>query len=209
VVQNPTTAFVAALYRDVLHRDADATGMAGWVAFLQAGGTRQQVADAFWNSSEHRGLQVDQFYATYLHRAADPAGRAAWVDRLLAGMSEAEAASGFLTSPEYTLAHPGTSDFLLGLYADVLGRAADTDGVDIWLRAAQGRRSRAALADAFLGSSEAERAQVERAYADYLGRSGDAAGVAGWLAALQGGQAWAQVAQAFLASDEFFTRAGG
>jgi hypothetical protein len=209
VVQDPTIAFVAALYRAVLHRDADTPGMAGWVAFLQAGGTRQQVAEAFWNSPEHRGLQVDQFYAAYLHRAADPAGRAAWVGRLVAGMSEADVANGFLTSPEYSLSHPGTSDYLLGLYADVLGRAPDADGIAAWGRAVPGGWGRAALADAFLGSSEGERAQVERAYADYLGRSGDAAGVAAWLAALQGGRSWAQLALAFLACDEFFARAGG
>jgi hypothetical protein len=133
--QDPTVAFVTALYRHVLDRDPDAPGMAGWVAFFQAGGTRQQVAEALWDSPEHRGLQVDQFYATYLHRAADPAGRASWVERLMAGASEAEVARGFLTSPEYSRSHPGALDYLLGLYADVLGRAPDADGMEAWLRA--------------------------------------------------------------------------
>jgi hypothetical protein len=209
VVPDPTVAFLEALYRTVLGRDADAQGLADWVAFLQAGGTRQQVAAGIWGSLEHRGLQVDQLYATYLHRAADPAGRAHWVDRLMAGTSEVEAASGFLTSAEYSLSHPGTADYVSGLYADVLGRAADADGLEIWLRVAQGGLSRAALADGFLRSPEADREQVERSYESYLGRTGDAAGVAGWLAGLQSGLSWSQVAVAFLASDEFFVRAGG
>jgi hypothetical protein len=144
-----------ALYRTVLGRDADAQGLASWVAFLEAGGTRQQVAAGFWDSPEHRGLEVDQFYATYLHRAADPAGRAYWVDRLMAGTSEAEVANGFLTSEEYGLSHPTTVGYLFGLYGDVLGRAPDADGLDAWLRAAQGGLSPTALADGFLRSPAA------------------------------------------------------
>jgi hypothetical protein len=208
VVPDPTVAFVNALFRDVLDRDPDAQGMTSWVAFLKAGGTRQQVAAGFWDSPEHRGLEVDQFYATYLHRAADPAGRASWVDHLMAGMSEAEVATGFLTSAEYRLSHPGASDYLLGLYADVLGRGPDADGLDAWLRAAQGGLSAVALADGFLRSPEVDLQQVARNYATYLGHPGEAAGVAAWLGALESGQSWAQVAEAFLASDEYFGRAG-
>jgi hypothetical protein len=209
VVPDPTVEFVDALYRDVLDRDPDAQGMTSWVAILEAGSTRQQVAAGFWDSLEHRGLEVDQFYATYLHRAAEPAGRAYWVDRLRTGTSEAEVARGFLTSAEYQGAHASTTAYLFGLYADVLGRSPDPDGLDAWLGAARGGLSRAALADAFLHSPEADRVRVERDYATYLGRSGEAAGVAFWLAALEGGQSWAQVAEVFLASDEFFARAGG
>jgi hypothetical protein len=131
--QDPAVAFVAAPHHDVPARDSDAPGRTSWLAFLQAGGTRRQVAAGFWDSREHRGLEVNQFYATYLHWAADAAGRAAWVDRLRAGTREAEVTNGFLTSQEYHLSYPSTSDYLLGLYADVLGRAPDADGVDAWL----------------------------------------------------------------------------
>src|SRR5262249_19625462 len=103
------------------NRDPDAQGGAGWVAFLQARGTRQQVAAAFWGSLEHWRLEVDRFYATYLHGAALPAGRAYWADRLKAGASEAEVATGVLTWEESRGSHPSASDYLVGLYADVLG----------------------------------------------------------------------------------------
>jgi hypothetical protein len=206
---DPTVAFVKALYQDVLDRSPDAQGMASWVAFLQAGGSREQVAEGFWGSPEHRGMQVDQFYATYLHRTADPAGRAYWVNQLMMGATEAEVATGFLTSEEYSLAHRSTVSYLFGLYADVLGRTPDADGLDAWLGAAQGGLGRTALADGFLLSPEADLRQVAGDYANYLGRSGEAAGVAAWLGALENGESAAQVAEAFLASDEFFTRAGG
>jgi hypothetical protein len=206
---DPTVTFVETLYQDMLDRSPDAPGMAYWVAFIQAGGTRQQVADGFWDSLEHRGLQVDQFYTTYLHRPAEAAGRTYWVNQLMAGMSEAQVANGFLTSDEYTQSHPSTVDYLFGLYADVLGRSPDANGLDAWLSAVQGGLSRAAVANGFLSSQEAELEQVNQDYANYLGRSGEAAGVAFWLGALESGRSWAQVAEAFLASDELFARAGG
>jgi len=205
---SPDQRFVTQLYQEVLGRAPDPAGLADWDARLRGGVTRQQVAEAFWNSAEHRGLQVDQFFATYLHRAADAPGRAFWVAALLGGMSEADVAVGFLTTEEYRLAHPGTTDYLVGLYHDVLGRDPDPAGLDSWQRAAQGGLSRAALADAFLKSPEALRQLVDRYYADYLGRAGAPAEVAGWVEALQDGRlSPAQVAQAFLASDEFSGRA--
>src|SRR5262249_42422111 len=79
---------VQALYRPVLGREADAGGLSAWVQFLKGGGSRAQLVRAFWESAEHRGLQVDQFYATHLRRPADAAGRAHWVAALRAGQSE-------------------------------------------------------------------------------------------------------------------------
>jgi hypothetical protein len=60
------------------------------------------VTQGFWQSPEHRGRQVDQFYATLLHRQADPGGRASWVNALQTGLSEADLMRSFLTSAEYT-----------------------------------------------------------------------------------------------------------
>jgi hypothetical protein len=164
------------------------------------------VAEGFWDSAEHRGLQVDQFYATYLHRAADAGGRAFWVSALAGGMGEEQVAEGFLTSAEYRQAHASPAAYLSGLYADVLGRTPDPDGLAAWQSAAQGGLSQEALADGFLHSREEHLQVVDRYYTDYLGRAGEPAGVAGWVEALEAGLDPAQVAQAFLASDEFYAR---
>jgi sugar lactone lactonase YvrE len=203
-------ALVQQLYRDLLGRDAEAQGLAGWTALLQAGGTRLQVVQGIWNSPEHRGVEVDQFYATYLHRPADAEGRAAWTAALLGGVSEEQAAGGFLTSAEYQQSHASPTAYLFGLYADVLGRAPDPDGLASWQAAAQSGLSREALADGFLQSPEKQVQFVDRDYADFLGRAGDQAGVAAWMTALQGRRLSPdQVAQAFLASVEFYDRAAG
>src|SRR5262245_30915844 len=106
--------WLAQVYRDLLHRAADPAGLTTWGGMLDQGTSRAQVARGIWESSEHRGLQVDAFYATSFHRAADPTGRDLWVKALLDGRSETEVARSFLTSQEYTASHPDTVSFLSG-----------------------------------------------------------------------------------------------
>jgi hypothetical protein len=204
----PAEQFVRALYRDLLGREADEAGLDAWVRLLQAGGTREQVAQGFWESPEHRGLQVDELYTTYLHRAADAQGRTSWVNALMSGMTETEASRGFLTSAEYLQAHTDTTAYLTALYTDVLGRGPDVAGLAGWQQAAQGGLSRAALADAFLQSPEEANQLVDQNYARYLGRTAEVPEEQAWVGALLAQRLTTeQVAQAFLAADEYFARA--
>ena len=46
-------AVVEAIYQDYLHRAADAPGLAGFVAFLQKGGSREQVLARVMGSAEY------------------------------------------------------------------------------------------------------------------------------------------------------------
>src|SRR5262249_24812198 len=119
------TAFVNALYMDVLGRPADVAGVNYWVGLLQAGYTRAQGAQGIWAWPEHRGVQVDPRYRQLLHRPADPAGVAYWGGLLLGGQSDEQVAAGILSSPEYARRHPDAASFVSGLYAAVLGRALD------------------------------------------------------------------------------------
>jgi hypothetical protein len=201
--------YVSGLYSTLLGRPAENAGLEYWIGLLHGGASRQQIAQGIWESAEHLGLEVDQFYTSYLHRAADAKGRVLWVHDLLGGASEEEVVRGFLTSAEYQQAHAGTTAYLFGLYADVLGRSPDPAGLDYWETAARGGMSVAQITDSFLDSLEADEQRVGGYYHNYLGRNADAAGAQVWLSLLQSGQlAPAQVAQAFLASDEFFSRAG-
>jgi hypothetical protein len=205
---SPVYQYVRALYRDLLDRAADPSGLLSWVTIIESGGSRAAVTAGIWNSPEHRGIEVDGFYHTYLHRAADPAGRLEWIDAMLAGMSDTAVAQAFLTSPEYTGAHPGSAAFLDGLYTDVLGRPPDEAGLTAWQQAAAQGASRAELAEGFLTSEEADRNLLDTYYQRFLGRQPDPSGQAGWLALLEtGSNSPAAVSQAILASDEFFAGA--
>jgi uncharacterized repeat protein (TIGR01451 family) len=205
---DPTTAFVTALYQTVLNRAPDASGLASWVQFLQVIGSRLEVARGFWESAEHRGLQVDGLYAAFLHRAADTGGRAFWVAALQAGVSETDVALAILMTPEYRGTHPAAAAFTEGVYRDVLGRDADPTGLEAGQVLALFPGGPAVVAQAVLTSAEARRRLVDSYYADFLGRNADAVGETVWLQALQGGRASADaVAEGFLAADEFFANA--
>lgn len=73
--------YIRALYRDILGRDAETAGLAGWEqVVLQRG--RAAAAAELYQSLESRRKRVTQAYCRMLDRPADPAGReayAAWV----------------------------------------------------------------------------------------------------------------------------------
>jgi hypothetical protein len=200
--------YVTALYRTVLGRGPEPAGLQTWLHLLNSGVGLFQVVQGIWESPEHRGLQVDALYATYLHRSADPAGRAAWVKTLQAGMSETDAARRFVTSDEYLASHQDPTTFVQGLYADVLGRAADAVSLAAWVQLAQQPSGREAVAQAILTSTETHRRLLDRYYADDLHRGADAIGREGWLAVLQSRRmSPARVAEAIFISEEFVLKA--
>jgi PKD repeat protein len=200
------TGYVTSLYLNILGRQPDATGLNIWVQQLHAGTvTREQVAEAFWVSPEHRGDEVDQFYLQLLHRPADAAGRAIWVNALLSGVPEANVVVDFLTSPEYTASHPDTGSFINGLYADIFGRPADPQGAAFWFQILQsGDRNRGDVAFYFLSSDEAYRQAINAYYETYLGRAPDAMGEQDAFNDLVAGQMTvAQLVGRILASEEY------
>lgn len=200
--------YVSALYLTVLGRDADSSGLAFWAAHLDAGASRLDVARGFWESPEHRGVQVDSLYADYLGRQAAPQERAALVDALLSGASETAVAQSILASAKYRGTHRSATAYITGLYQDVLGRAADRAGLVFWRRAVRLGVRRAAIARRFLNSRDAFARQVDMDYRDILGRGADASGRAFWTQQLATHQQTpSQVAEMFLASPEFFDRA--
>jgi len=77
-----TDGFLHRLYRDLLHREPDADGLAHWTAQLEAGVHRSTVAAAFYGSLESRRDRVTATYRAVLGRGPDPAGLAHWADEL-------------------------------------------------------------------------------------------------------------------------------
>jgi protocatechuate 3,4-dioxygenase beta subunit len=200
--------YVNGLYHTLLGRGADSTGLTNWVIALQNGVSRQEVATAIWDSAEHRGIEVDQFYAAFLHRSESPAERAAWVNLMLGGESELQVADSFILSSEYEAAHASSTSFVSGLYADVLGRGATSAEITGWTQSLQNGVSRATLASDFLTSSEAYLEILNMAYTDILHRTPDPVGEQSWLAQLNAGSLRPQdISILFLSSGEFYSMA--
>ena len=95
-------AFIRAVYADLLHRDADAGGLASWRLVYARPGGDADVVSGVYDSGERLGPIVNQDYRAYLRRPGEDAGVAAWKSALQAHqMSEALVAELFLSCDEY------------------------------------------------------------------------------------------------------------
>ena len=93
--------------------------------------------------------------------------------------------------------------WVTALYADLLSRAPDRNGLDAWVAARLGGAPLRAIVDGFLRSVEYCTNLATAFYADFLGRAPDPAGLQGWVGALQGGSARHDVIIGFLDSAEY------
>ncbi len=196
------------LYRSLLNREPDAAGLQYWNSQLAGGVSRDAVVQRIYDSPEHRGIQVDEYYHQYLNRAADPQGRAAWVSALEAGMSETEVQAAFLTSAEFRQQHADPTAFVNGVYEDVLGRAADTTGLQFWTPLVQSVGP-AAVVEGIFESPETFTRDIKVDYEEFLEREPDAQGQSTWFSRLVLFLSTPeQVALGILSSDEFFGQGG-
>lgn len=205
---SPNQAFVIALYRDVLERDADPLGLTSWVAQLDAGTSRGAVSTAVWVSREHRTLQVGEFYAELLGRSPDAIGLAHWVDTLLAGATELDVVIALLTSAEYTAAYSSSAAYVNSLYQKVLNRPADAMGLVFWTAILENAaRDRGAVAYYFLTSAEAYGLAVDDYFNTYLNRNPSQADQTAFLQVLERGSSPVMAAAVVLGSQEYFNNA--
>ena len=104
-------------------------------------------------------IETDQGFLTGLYadaftRAPDAAGLLFWTEELGAGVSRNAVIQDFLVSSEYDLAHLSSSEYVNGLYKDILGRQEDAAGSTFWIDQLDSGASRVAVVGAFLGSAE-------------------------------------------------------
>lgn len=100
------TAFVTAIYRNILGRDPEAAGRDYWVGRLADGLARHQLLAQFSESSEHKARTrvagtISRVYFVLLDRAATPSERAAWTDVLSDGGSDVRIVALLMTSDEF------------------------------------------------------------------------------------------------------------
>lgn len=96
------------LYKAALDRTPDERGLAGWIKFMDEGGSLSTMAQQFIDSQEfsvkygaldNTGF-VNQLYKNVLARNGEPAGVAGWVGGLNNGLSRADVLKGFSESSE-------------------------------------------------------------------------------------------------------------
>jgi hypothetical protein len=206
-----TASYVSALYPTLLHRPADAAGVATWSNLIDQGALSPlQVATAFTSSAEFRSNLVVTDYQQLLGRTPQAGEIAGWLNALGNGLPETELASVFQGSAEYFQNHGDTNaGWLTGVYQDELGRAPDAGGEAAWLTALQNGLPRQAAAATIAVSTEALMRVVTAGYQSVLGRDADALGLAAWTAGLARGLPPSQLLAALASSPEFISAKGG
>jgi len=199
-------AYVGALYNDVLDRDPDSTGLAGWTNLLNNGSlTRQQVAFNFLTSNENQINTVNSLYQEILGRPADQSGLDWWVKGLQNGMSYNEVRAAIFASDEFFVKSGGTNNgFLSALYLTQFGRPIDPSGQAWWSNAFANGATRFDVAFQVVQSPESNGNLVASFYSSYLGRTPDQGGYDYWTQQLAKGRSPQYVASQILGSPEFF-----
>jgi hypothetical protein len=156
--------YIRGQYHSILNRDAEPAGLAFWVNVFTELQTDPQargappgtdsyavIAQAIWNSQEHRWREVESYYHNFLARdldlgnPRDVADRQYWTNQfLIKGATEADVVLGFLTSPEYLYDHRFDASLATALNAGLLAGTATATDLQTWtakLAALDARRS--------------------------------------------------------------------
>ena len=170
-----TAGFVTLLYQNVLGRDPDAGGLAGWVDALEAGRSQAQVVLGFSNSAEFVAAtnpaataftlarnpaewqgDVYRLYQATLGREPDLSGFQGWLAALSDGTPFLTAVTGFVQSREFQNTYGALDDagFVSLLYQNVLGRDPDEAGLAGWVAEIESGASRAEVVRGFAQSAE-------------------------------------------------------
>ncbi len=198
------TAWLGAVYRDLLHREVDPGGLAAYAAFIEGDPDRPIIIGDIISSPEYRSDVIDALYVHYLHRHADPGGLSAALQFLQSGGTDEQLASIIIGSPEYLALHGGTNDgWLDAVYSDVLNRPPDPGGRATFTQALSFNVSRQQVAFEILGSDESLSDQINADYQLFLGRPADPSGITAWLGFLHQGGKLEQVVIGLISSPEF------
>jgi hypothetical protein len=178
------TTFVINLYRNLLGRAPESAGEAFWINLIEKNTgsqstsdptRRDQVVADFLNSPEYKAHLVTGLYETLLHRAPETSGLQFWMSNLgspgtpgdnTAGNGEESVLAGIVGSQEYYVLHGSTStSWVAAVYEDLLGRAPDTSGAQLWMQqVTENPGSRDAVAQEILSSPEAEHKLLDTFY---------------------------------------------
>jgi V8-like Glu-specific endopeptidase len=138
-------AFIHLLYRNVLGRAADPSGLQYWVSALDDGTSRAQVLAAWSDGFENKANSLStigdkelaetyRLYQAAFDRVPDRAGLQAWTAFLDRGNTPASLAQTFASTPEFAADFGAIDDtgYVNRLFSNVLHRAGDAAGVQYW-----------------------------------------------------------------------------
>ena len=239
-VEDPINAFVRRLYRLCFNRTADKGGFTQWSSGLRSGkNTAAKTVQFFFTSKEYKNLNlsnedfVEMCYQVMMGRASDTGGKKNWLSKLDAGVSDLYVLKGFVGSKEFAKIckdygitvgtinlteardqNLGITQFVSRCYSEVLGRKADTGGLNTWcnkiLTASDKKQAAIDMAsNGFFHSTEFKNKNTTNAqyvtilYKTFFGRNPDTGGYNNWMNKLKSGTSRDTVLMGFANSAEF------
>jgi hypothetical protein len=207
--------FIVAVYQDALGRPVDQTGLSAFMAMLNGGATRQQVAGSILASQEYRQDKVNALFEAYLKRPPGTAEVANYAAKLAAGTVESVITQ-LVTSHEYFVTRLGAigtlnEAFVNLVFQDLLGRPADSVALQTFgpmLDAQPGVAGRQAVVLAIEASAEYRADLVESYYQRYLGRSAAAQEISDWTTLIAAGSTDENVIAGIVGSNEYYADHG-
>jgi hypothetical protein len=199
---------VCRLYEDLLQRAPDAAGKAFWLAMLERGASRTEVAADILGSDEYRRDVVASDYEYLFGHPADALSVVPWVAQLEGGASDRSVLAAMLGSAGYYASVGGTpADFVNNIYKLLLGRPADSTGLALWESLLSAGASRSSVALDVLSSLEYSQDFVVAQYERLLGNTPDASELSLGAATLLSGGTEESVIAGVAGSAEFYTEA--
>lgn len=200
--------FLAKAYLDLLHRQADAGGLAYWKNVLDAT-TREFVVLGIEATSEFLGAVVSDLFQAILNRPADDAGKTYFTGQLAAGATFDGVRTAMLSSQEYFVAQgqQQTLPYLTAVLGDSLHADFPIDDPpflnDLQTRL-NGGHPRAEAVDLIFARTERWHGLVQFAYERYLGRKSDTNGRTYFVQSMQAGAREERLISALVSSDEYY-----
>jgi hypothetical protein len=196
------------IYGDLLGRACDPIGRMYWSSQLDTGAmTPMDVALGIQASTEYCTNVVQGLYQELLGRAADPYGFDTFMAFLGAGGTARQVEALILGSPEYYQAHGGSNDgFLTALYGDVLHRAPDPYGMQVYGAALASGMTPQQVAEVVFSSGEYQQAAVQDLYGQLLHRAADPYGMDVFTTAMQQGMSEEAITANIIGSGEYLSQ---
>jgi len=208
--------FAMQQYRDFLGREGDAAGVDYWTNQLATGAqTRAQMAETFFTSPEFQGTGAPmvRLYFAYFLRIPDYGGLQYWMGRFRAGEPLDSISGLFAASPEFVATYGALDNagFVDRVYRNVLGRAADPEGLAYWKARLDGGMTRGQMMAQFSESPEyrgliANEVYVTMMYVGMLRREPDPGGFSYWVGYMDAGNSGLALTGAFVAAPEYRSR---
>jgi uncharacterized repeat protein (TIGR03803 family) len=135
---HPTSAWVTAMYQQLLNRAPAQSEVNYWLNQLSTGETPYNIALGFTASQERESNRVQQDYMTYLGRSASTTEVNYWANQFESGAATNEdVEAGFLSSAEYfndsAKGQDNRTDWIAAAYGDVLFRQPQAGEITYWL----------------------------------------------------------------------------